>query len=295
MDLNSTTKLYSLFPIPVFYLSMNLTPARQYFYQEIQQADEDINLAKAALYIAQEEYPQLDTEEYLSALDTMAVELMERLPEPRYPLRVIQTINQYLYNDLGFSGNRTDYYDPRNSFVNDVIDRRVGIPISLALIYLEIARRVDFPMVGIGMPGHFLIRPNLPDIEIFVDAFNQGEILFAQDCQDRLTQLYQQPVTLQPEFLAVVSNRQFLVRMLTNLKYIYLKQRELQKALATVERILLLFPELTLELRDRGLLYYQLHRYPQAINDLQSYLVRVPHAEDAGVIQQLLTRLNQDI
>ncbi|MBD2610947.1 MAG: SirB1 family protein [Nostoc sp. ZfuVER08] len=273
---------------------MNFSLARQYFYQEIQQADEEINLAKAALYIAQEEYPDLDPEEYLNTLDTMAWELEERLPQERYPLRMIQTINQYIYEDLGFSGNKIDYYDPRNSYLNDVIDRRLGIPITLALVYLEIARRIDFPMVGIGMPGHFLIRPDLPDMEIFVDAFNSGEIIFAEDCQERLSQLYQQPVTLQPEFLAVVTNRQFLARMLTNLKFIYLKQQKLEKTLGAVERILLLFPDLTLELRDRGLIYYQLGYYPQAAQDLQTYLLKVPDAQDAAVIRRLLGELEKD-
>ncbi|MEH2205140.1 MAG: SirB1 family protein [Nostoc sp.] len=273
---------------------MNFSSARQYFYQEIQQSDERIDLAKAALYIAQEEYPNLDAEEYLNALDTMSWELQERLPDSRYPLRIVQSINQYIYEELNFSGNKIDYYDPRNSFFNDVIDRRLGIPITLALLYLEVSRRIDFPMVGIGMPGHFLIRPDIPDIEIFVDAFNGGEIIFAQDCEERLSQLYQQPVTLKPEFLAVVSNRQFLARMLTNLKFIYLKQQELEKTLAAVERILLLFPGLTLELRDRGLIYYQLGYYPQAVDDLQKYLVKVPDAEDASVIRRLLTELGKD-
>ncbi|TAF05450.1 MAG: hypothetical protein EAZ77_14080 [Nostocales cyanobacterium] len=273
---------------------MNFSSARQYFYQEIQQPDESINLARAALYIAQEEYPDLDPEEYLNALDTMAVELEERLPVARYPLRIIQSINQYLYEELGFSGNKIDYYDSRNSFFNDVIERRTGIPITLALVYMEVGKRIDFPMVGIGMPGHFLIRPDIADIEIFVDAFNGGEVMFTQDCQERLSQIYQQSVNLQPEFLAVVSKRHFLARMLTNLKYIYLKQQNLEKTLAVVERILLLFPGVSLELRDRGLLYYQLGYFTQAVNDLQSYLTKVPNAEDADVIRQLLGKLGEN-
>lgn len=267
---------------------MIFSSARQYFYQEIQQPDEQIDLAKAALYIAQEEYPNLDPEEYINAFDTMAVELQERLPDTLYPLRVIQCINKYLYDDLGFAGNKTDYYDPRNSFLNDVIDRRLGIPITLALVYLELSRRIDFPMVGVGMPGHFLIRPDISDGDIFVDAFDRGEVIFSQDCQERLSQMFQQRVTLKPEFLATVNKRQFLARMLTNLKFIYLKQQNLQKTLAAVERILLLFPEANLERRDRGLLYYQLGYYPQAALDLQTYLVKVPNAEDAVVIRRLL-------
>jgi regulator of sirC expression with transglutaminase-like and TPR domain len=270
---------------------MIYSSARQYFYQEIQQSDELIDLARAALYIAWEEYPDIDPEEYINALDTMALEIQERLPTPRYPLRVIQTINQYLYEDLGFTGNKQDYYDPGNSFLNQVIDRRLGIPITLALVYMEVAKRLDFPMLGVGMPGHFLIRPDIEEMEIFVDAFNGGEVMFAQDCQERLSQIYQRDVKLQPEFLAVVSNRQFLARMLTNLKYIYLQQQTLEKALAVVERILLLFPSAVLELRDRGLLNYQIGRFTQATEDLQTYLTKVPNAEDAGVIRQLLSRL----
>ncbi|MBW4626021.1 MAG: SirB1 family protein [Brasilonema octagenarum HA4186-MV1] len=272
---------------------MNFSSARQYFEQQIQQPDEHIDLAKAALYIAQEEYPNIDPEEYLNAFDTMAVELEERLPSQRYPLRVIQSINQYLYDDLGFAGNQKDYYDPRNSFLNNVIDRRLGIPITLALVYMEVSRRIDFPTVGVGMPGHFLIRPDIPDTEIFIDAFNFGEVMFPQDCQERLNQVYQQPVPLQPEFLATVSKKQFLARILANLKYIYLNQQELEKALAAVERILLLFPGAALELRDRGLLCYELRLFAQAANDLETYLIKAPQAEDAVTIRQILSLLKR--
>lgn len=273
---------------------MDFPLARQYFYKEIYQPEEQIDLAKAALYIAQEEYPDLDPDEYLNALDTMADEVKERLPDQPYPLRVIQTINQYFYDDLGFTGNTDDYYDPRNSFLNEVIDRRTGIPITLSLVYLEIAKRLDFPMVGIGMPGHFLIRPNFQDAGIFVDAFNRGEILFEQDCQERLSQIYQQPVELKPSFLEPVSNRRFLARMLMNLKLIYLNGNQLSKALAVVERILLLFPGTPVELRDRGLLYYQLGEFTLASQDLETYLVRVPNAEDGSIIRKLLEQIQKN-
>lgn len=272
---------------------MNYLSARQYFYQEIQQPDEYIDLAKAALYLAQEEYPDLDPEEYINALDTMAFELSERLPVERYPMRVIQSINQYLYEDLGFYGNTKTYYDPRNSFLNDVIERRTGIPITLAVIYLQVARRIDFPMVGVGMPGHFLIRPDIADMDIFVDAFHGGNVMFTQDCQDKLSQIYQQSVTIKPEHLVAVSNRQLLGRILSNLKYVYLNQQELEKALAAVERILLLSPDAISEIRDRGLLSYQLGRFTQAALDLESYLIELPNAQDAVVIRRLLTQMGR--
>jgi Uncharacterized conserved protein len=171
---------------------MDFPRARQLFYREINQPDSSIDLAKAALYMALEEYPNFEPEEYLNILDAMADELRDRLPAQNYPLRVIQTINRYLYEDLEFAGNDADYYDPRNSFLNQVIDRRTGIPISLSLVYLEVAKRIDFPMVGIGMPGHFLIKPDFEMLAFLLMRFNSGDILFPEDCQGRLSQIYGQ-------------------------------------------------------------------------------------------------------
>lgn len=274
---------------------MDLPTARQCFQQTVSQPEAQINLAEAALYIAAEEYPELDLPAYLNALDTMATEAEERLPTEPYPLRIIQSINQYLYDDLGFRGNTTDYYDPRNSFLNDVIDRRTGIPITLSLVYLEVARRLNFPMVGVGMPGHFLIRPAIADMDIYVDPFHRGEILFSEDCQNRLSQIYNQPVQLQPEFLQAISPRQFLARMLTNLKVIYLNRGEAEKSLSAIERILMLFPGIPAELRDRGILYYHLGQWVEAYQDLETYLAKVPDAEDAAIIQQMLNQMVQDL
>jgi regulator of sirC expression with transglutaminase-like and TPR domain len=198
---------------------------RDLFVAEIDRPDDRIDLAKAALHIAQIEYPDLEIAKYLDRLDTMAREVAAKLPVDRYPLKVIQIINRYLYEELDFRGNESDYYNPRNSFLNDVLDRHTGIPITLALVYLEITKRIDFPMVGIGMPGHFIIRPNFQDAGIFVDAFNQGEILFVEDCRQKLMSLYQQDIPfLPPEVLQPVSNRQILFRMLNNLQAIYLSQ-----------------------------------------------------------------------
>ncbi len=274
---------------------MNLSSARQKFYQETQKSDEYIDLARAALYIAQEEYPELEPEIYIKTLDAMAEELSRQLPTNRYPLLMIQKINQYIYEELGFNGNNNDYYDTQNSFLNKVIDRRLGIPISLSLIYLEIARRIDFPMVGVGMPGHFLIRPDVEEMEIFVDTFNHGEVIFSQDCQDRLNQIYQQNINFQPAYLKAVSKKQFLARMLNNLKIIYVHQQELEKALAAVERNLLLFPDASIELRDRGLLLFQLGYFSQAIGVLENYLEIVPDSEDASTIRSLISQLRKSI
>lgn len=271
---------------------MDFPLARQHFYQVIQQPDAQIDLAAAALYIAQEEYPSLDVEEYLNALDVMADEARDRLPVEPYPLKIIQAISQYLFEDLRFKGNSQDYYDPQNSFLNDVIDRRTGIPITLALVYLEIAKRLDFPMVGVGMPGHFLIRPAIADMTLCVDAFHQGEILFPEDCETRLQQIYGEGATLQDEFLQPVSAKAFLARMLTNLKMIYLSREQLEKALAATERILLLFPEAIIQRRDRGLLYYQSGQFAAARRDLEAYVQQaVGQADDIETIKHLLKQI----
>lgn len=270
--------------------AMNLT-GRQLFVQEIQQLDEAINLERASLYIALEEYPDLDVEAYVNKLDEMAAMVIDRLPAELYPLKILKTIQQYLYNDLGYSGNRAEYYDPRNSFLNEVIDLRTGIPITLSLVYLAIARRINFPMVGINMPGHFIIRPIAEDLEIFVDPFNGGEILFLQDCEDLLMKVFDRRVALQPEHLAAVSNRQLLGRLLTNLKVIYANQRNFPKAVQASERILLLFPDAPLEHRDRGVLYYRSDRLAEARQDFERYLQLAPLAEDAQVIEGILDEM----
>ena len=215
-----------------------MTDSLARFLVEIDRVDRDINLAKAALYVAQIEYPDLDLNRYLELLATMATEVSQKLPNTRYPLKVIQIINQYLYTEHNFRGNEQDYYNPKNSFLNDVIDLQTGIPLTLAIVYLEIAKRIDFPMVGIGMPGHFLIRPDFEDSEIFVDAFDRGEILFAEDCRQKLMNIYQRDLpTLPPEILQPITNRQILFRMLNNLQSIYLNQPNFEKALVIKEWI----------------------------------------------------------
>ncbi|MDA0866072.1 MAG: transglutaminase-like domain-containing protein [Cyanobacteria bacterium] len=272
---------------------MGASQARQRFHAEIQKPDPDIDLGAAALYIAQEEYPELDCGAYLSRLDLMAQELRGRLPAGRYPLQVIRTLNQYLFGELNFKGNFEAYYDPRNSFLNEVMDRRTGIPITLSLVYLELAKRLGFPMAGVGMPGHFLVRPTLDEMAIFVDAFHQGEMLFEEDCRDLIQQFYGQGARLQPEHLAPIGPKPFLMRMLTNLKAIYLHQQDALRVLGILDRMLLLFPEAVSEQRDRGLIHYRLGNLPPAQIDLQAYLMARPDAHDAFEIRQVLSQISR--
>jgi regulator of sirC expression with transglutaminase-like and TPR domain len=261
--------------------------------QELNQSDAEVNLAKAALHIAQEDYPDLDIAAYLRMLDTMADRLRQQLPQEPYPLKIIRAINQFMFDELGFRANQQDYYDPRNSFLNEVLARRVGIPITLSLVYLELAKRIDFPMAGVGLPGHFLIRPISGEMAIFVDPFYRGEILFEQDCQDRMRQIYGEAARMEPRHLTTISPRDFLVRLLVNLKIIYLQKRQVQKALNAIDRILLIHPESVSELRDRGLIYYQQGALADAYRDLERYLYEKPEAQDAFEIRRVLDQIER--
>jgi len=263
------------------------------FYQEINQPDEEIDLARASLLFAKAENPRLDVPKYLSILDAIALEIQPQLPPEMYPLKVIQTINYHLFDCLKFKGNQTDYYNADNSFLHRVIESKAGIPISLSIVYLAVAQRLGFPMVGIGMPGHFLIRPQFEDAGFFVDAFNQGEILFKQDCQTKLNRIYQQKVKLSSNLLTPVSNKHILARVLNNLKFIFLRQQQLDKALSIMSAILRLFPHNVSEIRDRGLLYYQVNRWQEAVVDLEYFLKIAPDSNDAATIKGLLDKMNQ--
>lgn len=270
---------------------MRLSPAGQRFYQEVQKGDGRISLATAALYIAQEDYWDMDPSHYIEKLDKMADAVRSRLPAQRYPLKIIQTINQYLFEELKFTGNQQNYYDPDNSYLNCVLDRRLGIPISLSLVYLEIAARLGFPMVGVGMPGHFLIRPVVDEMEVFVDPFERGEVLFLADAQARFYQQYGPSAQWQDDFLSAVPPKAFLARMLMNLKTVYLSLEAFESTIATLDKLLILMPDQPQQLRDRGLLHYELKHYDSAERDLKAYLRSRPHAPDHPTIQKILEKI----
>ena len=271
---------------------MSSSLARDRFTTEVQRPDEAINLALAALYIAQEEYPELDCRAYLQRLDHMADELRQRLPAEAYPLKIIRAINDYLFKAQGIVGSNQDYYNPQNSFLNQVLDRRTGLPITLSLVYLELATRIDFPMAGVGMPGHFLVRPTLAEMAIFVDAFHQGEVMFEEDCRDRIKTMYGKEARMLPQHLEPIGKKPFLARVLTNLKVIYLRRQDIDRALAAIDRILLLLPNSLMERRDRGLIYYREGKLSAAKADLKYYLLNHPDAPDLFEIQQVLSQIN---
>lgn len=240
------------------------------------------DLAPAALAIARIEYPQLDASRYLAALDRMGAAAAERiaaLGENAGLLRRIAGISAYLFKEQGFAGNRKHYDDPRNSFLNNVIDRRTGIPITLALVYIEVSRRAGVRIDGVNFPGHFLLRvqpsgTDAPLVEdhLIVDPFHGGTILSELDCRTLLRSHAGDEVAFHSRMLAQATKSEIIVRMLVNLKRIYVRMRSFPQAHAVTELLLSLDPSATTELRDRGLLAYHLNDYSAALRDLEAYL-----------------------
>ena len=243
--------------------------------------------------MACEEYPQLELNPYLDKLDRMADMARESLRAGDTPLQTAEKINKLLFETLGFRGNTEDYYDPRNSFFNDVLDRRIGIPITLSTVYLEVARRLKFPIVGVGMPGHFIVKFADRDDEFFLDPFNRGVILTREDCRHKLHEMYGDSIEFNDRLLARVTNRQILSRMLNNLKAIYLKARAFDKGLSIIDMMLMANPDDYEQYRDRGLLRLQLRQFERAAKDLNQYLTSCPRAADREEIETHLKELKR--
>ena len=182
----------------------------------------------------------------------MAAAVRHRVGATENPYEKIAHLNTYLFMERGFRGNAQEYYDPRNSFLNDVLDRRLGIPITISVVYMEVGRRVDMPLQGIGMPGHFIVKYASSEGDIYVDPFHQGQVLSRQACAELLEQVYGEPVPFQESFLATVTKKQIIARILMNLKAIYLHVQHYRKALAVVERLLLIQPNAEQEVKDRA-------------------------------------------
>ncbi len=271
--------------------------------------DAAIDLGRAALLIAAEEYPDLDIAHYLAQLDVLAMQAraalgvadlegaeLSRALQERDPLSIIEAINQVLFVQEHFRGSsKADYYNPRNSFLNDVLERRIGIPITLSLVYMEVGRRLGVQIDGIGMPLHFLVAYRLSERRIYIDAYEQGRILTEKDCQERVQRMFKGKVHFNQRWLQPISHRQILVRMLDNLKYIYIARGDDKRALAVCDRLVLLAPRSAIERRDRGRLYIHLKMYGRALRDLKIYLELASEGEDVEEVQKQVSALRQFI
>ena len=240
-------------------------------------------IAPAALALARIEYPALDAAPYLHRLQRMgetATARLQRQADAALQSR-IAALNAYLYEELGFSGNRAHYDDPRNSVLNEVLDRRTGIPISLAVIYLEVGRRAGLHLDGVNFPGHFLVRASSehePDA-LIVDPFHSGALLSEVDCRQLLRQHLGEDAAFDPSLLATATRQQIVVRMLVNLKRIYVRMRSFPQARFVADLLLAVDPSAFSELRDRGLLAYHMEDFAAALRDLEAYLRLMPRQE----------------
>jgi len=270
------------------------------FESVINKEDARIDLARACLMIAQDAYPGLEVERYLGEIERMAIRLRGRLPAAGGPEERVATLNQFLFDDLGFWGNTEEYYDPRNSYLNEVIDRKTGIPITLAILYMEVGRRVGLPLEGVSFPGHFLVRLRLRGGMLVLDPFTGGAAQSEAELRERLQRVIPEgvadnlPVAELPldQFLEPASKRQILARVLRNLKGIYREADKPERMLDVLNRMLLVAPDASVELRDRGLVYQRLECYRAALKDLTDYAEREPEAPDLDDVRVKLMELS---
>ena len=241
----------------------------------------DPDLATVALLIARLEYPKLDASPYLDQLDRMGEAAHRRVAgfsNLSDPQESIRALNTYLFDEQGFAGNEHKYDDPRNSFLNEVLTRRTGIPITLAMVYIEVARRAGVSLQGVNFPGHFLLRFQSQTAtggfgtELIVDPFHGGAILSDTDCRNLLRKHVGQSAAFDRRLLVGATKTQILIRMLVNLKRIYVNMRSFPQGRAATELLLALNPSAMAELRDRGLLAYHLNDFSAALRDLEIYL-----------------------
>jgi regulator of sirC expression with transglutaminase-like and TPR domain len=250
-----------------------------------------IDLPLAALLIAQEEYPDLEPLRYVARLDRLGAALRERLADESVPERQVAILNALLFGEEGFRGNTAHYYDPRNSYLNDVLDRRLGIPITLSVVYVAVGRCAGLPLVGVGLPAHFVVGFEAPT-GLVVDPFNCGRVLSLDDCQELLRQAFGSSMTLESSHLAPTSPRHILARLITNLKVAYQRAGDLPRALRASEQLSLVLPTAA-ELRERGMLRYRLADLPGAVAELNQYLGFEPAAPDADAVRRQIALIEQ--
>jgi regulator of sirC expression with transglutaminase-like and TPR domain len=262
------------------------------------------SLAEACLLIAGDAYPGLDVNRYLAEIERMAARLRGRLPPGADGEEKVIELNQFLFNDLGFHGNADDYYDPRNSYLNEVIDRRRGIPISLCILYMEVGRKIGLPLEGVSFPGHFLVRLSLRGSTLVLDPFSGGQPLTETDLRKLLRRVIAGSGTAGlrsasevaaelplDQFLEAAGSRQILARVLRNLKNIYREKDQPQRLLQVINRMITVVPDAHGELRDRGMLYQRMEAFRAALKDLNDYLERDPEAPDSDEVRSRIVEL----
>ena len=263
------------------------------FRELIDQPEEQIDLAEAALLIAKNANHDLDVGRYMARIDQLADALSARLSKSSTDTERILALNRFLFEEQGFGPNVEDYYDLRNSFLNDVLERRTGIPITLSIVYMEVGRRIGLQIHGVCFPGHFLVKCKLNEGTVILDPYRRGISLSLQDLQVRLREARGGEVSraIIASMLVSANKKEILARMLRNLKAIYLEKGDHHHALSLMEWIIALSPADASQVRDRGLLYLQLECFRAALEDLQRYLTLAPDADDAAEIRHRVIEL----
>ena len=266
------------------------------YFSALVAEDDSLPLTEAALSLAQDAYPDLDLQGTLAEIDELVLRLKRRMPEDADVKQKVTVLNRFFFRELGFAANVNDYYDPDNSHLNVVLKRRRGIPISLAVLYLEIASQFDIPVRGVSFPGHFLLRVSTPEGDVMLDptsghSLSEAEMVDmlepyvakAGDSVGRALRMLLQPAT----------RREIIARMLRNLKSTYLQTERWQRLLAVQQRLVILLPESIEEVRDRGFAYARLDYLRPALEDLERYLGDRPDADDATVVESQLHEIRQ--
>ena len=249
---------------------MNYPEAVREFARYVALPVEQIRLDVAALLLARTEYPALDLAAQLKRLDTLAARA--ECDPGLSPQVNIASLNQLLYDEEKFAGNDEDYDDPRNSYLNDVLDRKVGIPITLSLVYQEVARRCGLPVVGVGFPGHFLAKYITASGEILLDPYHRGVTVSVQECEEKLKAQFGEEAEFRPTYLQESSTKQILTRMLNNLKGAFFRRKDFARVLMMIEMALAVDPASRQEIHDRAMIYFLIRRYGDAMADLRYYL-----------------------
>ncbi len=273
---------------------MDADPSLAEFAAEVRRPDAAISLARAALLIARGEYPRLDVQAQLGRLTALA-EGACSARRAADPLQRLHRLREYLFEEQGFAGAREDYFDPRNSYLNDVLDRRLGIPITLSLLFIEAGRRLGLEMEGIGLPGHFITGARVDGEHVLLDPFNGGTVVTVEVCGELVARALGRPVRLTGEHFAPVSSRQFLTRMLANLKGIFWRREAWDRVIAIIDHILILNPEAGGEWRDRGVAWSNLGRLERGLADWERYLTDFPNAADHERVRSELRRVRQKL
>jgi len=265
--------------------------ARERFRQLAQLPDPLLDLVEASLVIAQEDHPGLDINHYLGQVDDWTGAVIERVEGSRDIERIVGAVNRILFEEEGFHGEDEDYYDPRSALLNETLDRHAGLPITLSILYIEISRRIGMDVCGVALPGRFLVKFSGDFGEIVVDPFDGGRVLSTLELQKLLDSIYGGGVRLREHHLRSFSRREILARELAQLKAAYLARHDIERAAASIDRLLILDDRDTSELRDRAALAMQLHAYNEAIGCLERYLSLVPHAGDSRRVREQILYL----